>query len=312
MSIEDIRSERLQEPEGQVAALVAPTREPSALTRSAIEAWVRDKRSSRSLPAIEAAACAVLEDLLEDFARTYAFNDVRDLAGGTDVRSMPDLAKRLRVVAGRLREQHGADQVMQVHHVDRQPLWVSFDAPAEAARDDGSIEYREVPVELTWLGRLIYGRLPSRSRWSAPMVYPTLRVVIPFFVSLGLFYSWLIMGNTWLAVLALAAFLNLAVAAFRLLKLPITQAKRVEWPYVRGDGKFGVLHTRARLEGQVLFQIKAYQAGCSICGDVVDIEPGRHAFEGRFVGECRSNPLEHLFSFDHTTGKGWHLHERGR
>ena len=37
---------------------------------------------------------------------------------------------------------------------------------------------------------------------------------------------------------------------------------------------------------------------------------GASKFKGRIVGECRSNPMEHLFSFDHTTGEGRWLYER--
>ncbi|MGT2516548.1 hypothetical protein ACVOMT_22225 [Sphingomonas panni] len=97
----------MQEPGSVVAALVAPSREPSEATRSAIEAWVRDHQSSRAVVAIEAAAGAVLNDLLEDFGRTCSWNEVRRLPGVPEFRSMTDLAKRLRVISGRLWEQHG-------------------------------------------------------------------------------------------------------------------------------------------------------------------------------------------------------------
>ena len=163
---------------------------------------------------------------------------------------------------------------------------------------------------MTWLGRLIYGRLPSRSRWSAPGVYPTLLVTVPFFLSLYGFYHGLFTANAWLVVLSMAIFANLVWVVFHRLSLPVNQAWRVEWPYVRGDGKFGVIHTRARSDGRPLFRLYGYEASCPICGDLVDLEHGRHGFKGRIVGECRSNPMEHLFSFDHTTGEGRWLYER--
>lgn len=300
----------MQEPGSVVAALVAPSREPSEATRSAIEAWVRDHQSSRAVVAIEAAAGAVLNDLLEDFGRTYSWNEVRRLPGVPEFRSMTDLAKRLRVISGRLREQHGADQVMQVHHSGRSALWLSFEVPPEPAPDASGIVYTERPVEMTWLGRLIYGRLPSRSRWSAPGVYPTLLVTVPFFLSLYGFYHGLFTANAWLVVLSMAIFANLVWVVFHRLSLPVNQAWRVEWPYVRGDGKFGVIHTRARSDGRPLFRLYGYEASCPICGDLVELEHGRHGFKGRIVGECRSNPMEHLFSFDHTTGEGRWLYER--
>lgn len=198
--------------------LVSSTREPSPATRAAIEAWVRDVRSAKAVPAIEKAAGALLGDLLGDFGRTYTWNDVRNLPEKPDFRAMTDLAKRLRLVAEHLQERHGADQMMRVHHEGRGALWVSFEACSEdaAAEDDGTIRYEEAEVKLTRLGRLIYGRLPSSSRWSAPGVYPTLVVVLPFFVSLYLFYYGLFTANHWLMVLSIAVFANLARAAFRL------------------------------------------------------------------------------------------------
>ncbi|MHB9309940.1 hypothetical protein ACW0S9_08785, partial [Fusobacterium polymorphum] len=147
--------------------LVSSTREPSPATRAAIEAWVRDVRSAKAVPAIEKAAGALLGDLLGDFGRTYTWNDVRNLPEKPDFRAMTDLAKRLRLVAEHLQERHGADQMMRVHHEGRGALWVSFEACSEdaAAEDDGTIRYEEAEVKLTRLGRLIYGRLPSSSRW---------------------------------------------------------------------------------------------------------------------------------------------------
>lgn len=305
MSIEDSRSETLQEPKPVIATLVSPSREPSAATRSAIQAWVRDIHSGGPSSAIEAAACAVLTDLLDDFSRSYTWNQVRNLLPATvEVRSMPSVAARMRTIATKLCEQHAADQAMQVHHSERGPLWVSFQTPEPTTADGETIGYGEVPVTLTTLGRILYGRLPSRSRWAAPQVYPTLRVVIPFFVFLYLFYHGLFTGRAWMVVLSMAIAGNLAVAVFRLLKLPVTQAHLVQWPYVRGAGRFSVIHTRTKSDDRPLFRISGYSAACSICGDVVDLEHGRHAMKGRIVGECRSNPLEHLFTFDHTTGKG--------
>lgn len=312
VSIEDSRGERMQEPGGEVTPLVSSTREPSPATRAAIEAWVRDVRSAKAVPAIEKAAGALLGDLLGDFGRTYTWNDVRNLPEKPDFRAMTDLAKRLRLVAEHLQERHGADQMMRVHHEGRGALWVSFEACSEdaAAEDDGTIRYEEAEVKLTRLGRLIYGRLPSPSRWGTPGLFPTLLMVVPFFVSLYLFYHALFTANAWMLVLTAAVLGNLIRPVFRILKLPVTQAHRVEWPYVKGPDRWGVIHTRTRLEDKPLFRIAEYKASCPICGDTVDLEPGRHQFTGRIVGECRSNPLEHLFSFDHTTGKGRWLFER--
>lgn len=311
MSIEDSRSERMQEPDDTVTSLVSPTRDPSPTTRAAMEAWVRDVQARQTSPAVEKAACAVVADLLEDFARTYTWNEVRRLVPSTvEFRSMTNVAARLRLVATKLREQHGADQTMHVHHSGREALWLSFETPQSATADGETIGYTEVPVELTRLGRILYGRLPSRSRWAAPQVYPTLIVVVPFLASLYFFYHGLFTGRAWLLLISTAVFGNLALAAFRLLKLPVTQAHLVQWPYVSGSGRFSVIHTRIKSEDRPLFRISGYSAACAICGDTVDLEQGRHAMKGRIVGECRSNPLEHLFTFDHTTGEGRWIYGR--
>lgn len=107
-----------------------------------------------------------------------------------------------------------------------------------------------------------------------------------------------------------AVFASLAMSAFRMMKLPISQAHLVDWPYVKLDGRVSVIHTRVKRDGKPLFRITGYSAACPKCGDVVDLEPGRYGMKGRIVGQCRSNPLEHLFSFDHTTAKGRWMYER--
>lgn len=43
---------------------------------------------------------------------------------------------------------------------------------------------------------------------------------------------------------------------------------------------------------------------CPLCGGLVEIEKGRGQLRGRFVGKCGRNPVEHLFSFDHTLRRG--------
>lgn len=50
--------------------------------------------------------------------------------------------------------------------------------------------------------------------------------------------------------------------------------------------------------------IKVYSAKCPICGSKVHLRKGGLAHWGRIIGECDLNPVEHIYSFDHTNLKG--------
>lgn len=66
-----------------------------------------------------------------------------------------------------------------------------------------------------------------------------------------------------------------------------------------------VVHFRSLDEnGDRAFLLKSYTADCPICGTRVDLAQDYPGFSPRIVGECRSNPLEHVFSFDHMTNEG--------
>ena len=67
-----------------------------------------------------------------------------------------------------------------------------------------------------------------------------------------------------------------------------------------------VLVLRRESEDRVLRMVR-YTAQCPICDGEVTIEKGRRQHRGRLVGECNRNPVEHTFSFDFITGKGWQL-----
>lgn len=50
--------------------------------------------------------------------------------------------------------------------------------------------------------------------------------------------------------------------------------------------------------------IKVYSAKCPNCGSKVHLRKGGLAHWGRIIGECDLNPVEHIYSFDHTNLTG--------
>jgi hypothetical protein len=50
--------------------------------------------------------------------------------------------------------------------------------------------------------------------------------------------------------------------------------------------------------------IKVYSAKCPICESKVHLRKGGIAQWGRIIGECDLNPVEHIYSFDHTNLRG--------
>jgi len=50
--------------------------------------------------------------------------------------------------------------------------------------------------------------------------------------------------------------------------------------------------------------IKVYSAKCPICESKVHLKKGGLMHWGRIIGECDLNPVEHIYSFDHTNLKG--------
>lgn len=42
-----------------------------------------------------------------------------------------------------------------------------------------------------------------------------------------------------------------------------------------------------------------FTATCPLCGGEVEVQEGRRALHGRYVGACGRNPVEHVYTFDH-------------
>lgn len=60
-----------------------------------------------------------------------------------------------------------------------------------------------------------------------------------------------------------------------------------------------------RREGeQKLIRMLRFTATCPLCGGEVEVQEGRRALRGRYVGECGRNPIEHVFTFDHVLKSG--------
>jgi hypothetical protein len=53
--------------------------------------------------------------------------------------------------------------------------------------------------------------------------------------------------------------------------------------------------------------IKVYAAKCPVCESKVHLKKGGLMHWGRIIGECDLNPVEHIYSFDHTNLKGHNL-----
>lgn len=67
-----------------------------------------------------------------------------------------------------------------------------------------------------------------------------------------------------------------------------------------------VLILRKEGDESVLRMVR-YTAKCPLCGGVVTIAKGRGPYRHRYVGVCKGNSVEHLFSFDHVLRQGRHL-----
>lgn len=61
---------------------------------------------------------------------------------------------------------------------------------------------------------------------------------------------------------------------------------------------YHVLVIRREGERKVVRMLR-FTAACPLCGGEVEVQEGRRALRGRYVGECGRNPVEHIFSFDH-------------
>lgn len=64
-----------------------------------------------------------------------------------------------------------------------------------------------------------------------------------------------------------------------------------------------VLVIRREGEHKVVRMLR-FTAACPLCGGEVEVQEGRRALRGRYVGKCGRNPIEHVFSFDHVLKVG--------
>lgn len=61
---------------------------------------------------------------------------------------------------------------------------------------------------------------------------------------------------------------------------------------------YHVLVIRREGERKIVRMLR-FTATCPLCGGEVEVQEGRRALRGRYVGECGRNPVEHVFTFDH-------------
>lgn len=69
---------------------------------------------------------------------------------------------------------------------------------------------------------------------------------------------------------------------------------------------YHVLVIRREGERRVVRMLR-FTATCPLCGGEVEVQEGRHALRGRYVGECGRNPVEHVFTFDHVLKTGYRV-----
>ncbi len=69
---------------------------------------------------------------------------------------------------------------------------------------------------------------------------------------------------------------------------------------------YHVLVIRREGERKVVRMLR-FTATCTLCGGEVEIQEGRRALRGRYVGECGRNPVEHVFTFDHVLKTGYRV-----
>lgn len=72
-----------------------------------------------------------------------------------------------------------------------------------------------------------------------------------------------------------------------------------------------VLVIRREGDDRVIRMVR-YTGKCPACGGLVEIQRGKYQFQDRYVGTCDRNPLEHIYSFDHTLKCGRNLRIESR
>lgn len=53
-----------------------------------------------------------------------------------------------------------------------------------------------------------------------------------------------------------------------------------------------------------VISLVVYRAECPVCGSPVYVDRGAGIYKDRLIGKCVYSPVEHIYSFDHTTRKG--------
>lgn len=155
---------------------------------------------------------------------------------------------------------------------------------------------------LNWLGKIRYAKgLPEPRIWHHPS-FGSVLVIIPLVFLLAVFA----LANLFQPDPASSIVIAGIGSAF----LFWIRKQRTNAPIVVGSqylklNALSVVHSRSRDEnGDKAYLLKSYTADCPICGTKVDLAQDYPGFSPRIVGECRSNPLEHVFSFDHMTNEG--------
>ncbi|SMD02950.1 hypothetical protein SAMN06272759_12327 [Novosphingobium sp. B1] len=206
--------------------------------------------------------------------------DIKRRSNVTTSKGLAAIASGLEPIAKQLVSIYGADQTLRANVVEKECLWIeASEIEAINTKRHGLIEYNEVDAfnSLTWIGKFLYGRLPSARRWHSPQTLPFVLVGMPLLI-LGLVFStgaWRLLPMLWALILFGLLMALIGAGSRSLNRRAATQANLVRWPFVKGEVQWSVLHYRRKIDDGVLFQIKAFRTDCPLCGDTVDLELGR-------------------------------------
>lgn len=144
----------------------------------------------------------------------------------------------------------------------------------------------------------------------APPVFFLALFVFGFWIVLELWLSDITVRKMFQGTLTVSVFIAIGAwlvwPLFRLIEDRIIAAPGI----LQLNSRFEhVLVIKKEDETNVVRMVR-FTGSCPLCGGLVEVYKGRRLFRGRFVGQCKHNPVEHIFSFDHVLRRGTWLRER--
>lgn len=169
-----------------------------------------------------------------------------------------------------------------------------------------SIEYVAVPLykPYPWTKPFVNFKLVGNKRWGY--------VMLPILVFIVCLLAWLAAififpRQLIYSVPALTAVSALSFMYFKpLVQVMFSGCVPLEWFMSRFLEFPFVYRCNSDIEGEQIREIRVstFSATCPICKSRVDIEQGSGPYKHRLIGKCLTAPMEHQFTFDHSTLKG--------